>query len=383
MPPGATPWVEKYRPKNLTEVSHQTEVVSTLQNAVKTNRLPHLLLYGPPGTGKTSVALALCRTLWHPSQLSRRVLELNASDERGISVVRDKIKHFASLSVGGSVPVVPKKNFFHKKDDMEGDNDDNDNDNGNENEEQEQQYPSPPFKIIILDEADTVTPDAQAALRRIIEASSKITRFILICNYVTRIIEPLASRCAKFRFQALPPSSMMERLTSIAHAESCRYCPTGYDAIKEQEVLNEILEISQGDMRRAVTTLQSAHTLSGGASEGGNGYIKRDNIAEMAGLPPVNVTDGLMEIFNSPQSDFHKMEKAVSDIMLEGYSALYIMKDLLMKLMKMEEKDLSELHKAEIAIKVAEADKCLVDSADEGLQLLMVCSLILKCFRQQ
>lgn len=380
MPSGATPWVEKYRPKNLTEVSHQTEVVSTLQNAVKTNRLPHLLLYGPPGTGKTSVALALCRTLWHPSQLSRRVLELNASDERGISVVRDKIKHFASLSVGGSVPVAPKKNFFHKKDDnMEEDNYDNDSDN----EEQEQQYPSPPFKIIILDEADTVTPDAQAALRRIIEAHSKITRFILICNYVTRIIEPLASRCAKFRFQALPPSSMMERLTSIAHAESCRYCPTGYDAIKEKEVLNEILEISQGDMRRAVTTLQSAHTLSGGASEGGKGYIKRDNIAEMAGLPPANVTDGLMEIFNCPQSDFNKMENAVSDIMLEGFSAQYVMKDLLMKLMKMEEKDLSELHKANIAIKIAEADKCLVDSADEGLQLLMVCSLILKCFRQQ
>lgn len=161
MPSDAIPWVEKYRPKTLEEVSHQTEVVSTLQNAVKTNRLPHLLLYGPPGTGKTSVALALCRTLWHPSQFSRRVLELNASDERGISVVREKIKHFASLAVGTAPSAGAKKNFFGKKD---GDDDDDDDVEMGE----ERVYPNPPFKIIILDESDTVTPDAQAALRRII-----------------------------------------------------------------------------------------------------------------------------------------------------------------------------------------------------------------------
>lgn len=152
----ATPWVERYRPKSLEDVAHQTEVVATLQNAVQTGRLPHLLFYGPPGSGKTSVALALCRQLWHPSQWRRRVLELNASDERGISVVRDKIKHFASLAVGQSVSSSSKKNFF----------------GGAQTEtkeaEDEKEYPNPPFKIIILDEADTVTPDAQAALRRII-----------------------------------------------------------------------------------------------------------------------------------------------------------------------------------------------------------------------
>lgn len=154
-----TPWVERYRPKNLGEVSHQTEVVSTLQNAVSTGRLPHLLFYGPPGTGKTSVALALCRQLWHPSQWRRRVLELNASDERGISVVRDKIKHFASLAVGSGQSTSSKSFFTQKKDD-------------NAMDEDEGDYPNPPFKIIILDEADTVTPDAQAALRRIIVSKS-------------------------------------------------------------------------------------------------------------------------------------------------------------------------------------------------------------------
>mmetsp|Transcript_1595 Transcript_1595/g.1908 ORF Transcript_1595/g.1908 Transcript_1595/m.1908 type:complete len:394 (+) Transcript_1595:524-1705(+) len=387
-----TPWVEKYRPKNLSEVSHQTEVVSTLQNAVETNRLPHLLLYGPPGTGKTSVALALCRTLWHPSQLNRRVLELNASDERGISVVRDKIKHFASLSVGTGVGSANKrKNFFGAANADAKDDD----------EEEEQKYPSPPFKVIILDEADTVTPDAQAALRRIIEAHSKITRFILICNYVTRIIEPLASRCAKFRFQSLPPASMMDRLQTIGRAEGCRYAPPGVsddDKAHETKVLNEILALSQGDMRRAVTTLQSAHSLSGGGSDSSGdgdvnmdddednikkvGYIKKDDIAEMAGLPPSSVIQTLIDLFQDPSSNYEKMDKAVSEIMLEGYAAQHIMKELLRELIAMDEKTLSEEHKAQIAIKVAEADKHLVDCADENLQLLLVCSLVLKCFKR-
>ena len=153
------PWVEKYRPKDLTQVSHQSEVVATLQNAVETGRLPHLLLYGPPGSGKTSVALALCRQLWHPRDWQRRVLELNASDERGISVVRDKIKHFASLAVG-QASTKKKKNFFGQQE--------KDDDMADGGEPEEKKYPNPPFKVIILDEADTVTPDAQAALRRII-----------------------------------------------------------------------------------------------------------------------------------------------------------------------------------------------------------------------
>lgn len=424
----ATPWVEKYRPKNLQEVSHQSEVVSTLQNAVETNRLPHLLLYGPPGTGKTSVALALCKTLWHPSQLSRRVLELNASDERGISVVRDKIKHFASLAVGNAVSSNPtaaanaKKLFFaNKTEKAVGTTSSNtnttstntgapsnvSNTNGQVPDvDMEPQFPNPPFKIIILDEADTVTPDAQAALRRVIEAHSKITRFILICNYVTRIIEPLASRCAKFRyvvhvspyiytittyrlipfamnaivsfthnrFQSLPPSSMMERLNFISDNEGCRFKDND-----KMKILNEILEISQGDMRRAVTTLQSVHTLSGT-----DGVIELDNISEMAGLPPSSVVNKLMQIFMDPASNFGHLEKEVNDIMLEGYAAQQVMKALLKKILISEDAiTLSEMGKAKIAIKIAEADKNLIDSADESLQLLSVCSLILQCFKER
>jgi replication factor C subunit 2/4 len=174
-----TPWVERYRPQSLQDISHQTEVVATLQNAVQTGRLPHLLLYGPPGSGKTSVALALCKELWHPSQFKRRVLELNASDERGISVVREKIKQFASLSVGSgvvhskTVSTSQKKNFFAgAKTDKENAANGAGVDAMEEDEVEDvtatKKYPNPPFKIIILDEADTVTSDAQAALRRII-----------------------------------------------------------------------------------------------------------------------------------------------------------------------------------------------------------------------
>lgn len=190
------------------------------------------------------------------------------------------------------------------------------------------------------------------------EAHSRVTRFILICNYVTRIIEPLASRCAKFRFQPLPPDSMKARLMSIAHAEGC--------ALEEKE-LDFILELCEGDMRRAVTTLQSAHALGG--------PVDSDALAEMAGLPPTSVMDTLWSELS--KNSFSFMHTAVEDVCAGGYSAQVILVALSRRVITSTE--LNELSKANISIRIAEAEKNLVDKADEYLQLMTVCSLIMTC----
>lgn len=197
----------------------QDHAVTVLKKTLKSANLPHMLFYGPPGTGKTSTILALTKELYGPDLMKSRILELNASDERGISIVREKVKNFARLTV--SKP---------SKHDLEN-------------------YPCPPYKIIILDEADSMTADAQSALRRTMETYSGVTRFCLICNYVTRIIDPLASRCSKFRFKALDASNAIDRLRFISEQENVK-CDDG--------VLERILDISAGDLRRGITLLQSA-----------------------------------------------------------------------------------------------------------------------------
>lgn len=165
--------------------------------------------------GKTSSALAFARELYGPELVHERILELNASDERGIKVVREKIKGFASTAVG-------KATYKGR------------------------QVPS--FKLVILDEADSMTEDAQSALRRTMELYTKVTRFILICNYVSRIIEPIASRCAKFRFQPLADDAISERLQKICKDEEIQHT---------EDTLKTLIDVSQGDMRRAITLLQS------------------------------------------------------------------------------------------------------------------------------
>lgn len=223
-----TPWVEKYRPKSLNDVSSQEHTIKVLTQTIKSGNLPHMLFYGPPGTGKTSTILALAKELYGPNLYKSRVLELNASDERGISIVREKIKNFARLTIS------------------------------NPTKEDLQNYPCPPYKIIILDEADSMTNDAQSALRRTMENYAGITRFVLICNYITRIIDPITSRCSKFRFKLLNNENAQLRLKYIGQQENLRFESEN----NEHQVIQELLKISGGDLRKAITYLQSAAKLS-------------------------------------------------------------------------------------------------------------------------
>lgn len=192
--------------------------MATLKTSIASGQLPHLLFYGPPGTGKTSTIVAVGRQLFGPDfRKNGRFLELNASDDRGIKVIREKVKSFAQ----GAVSTAPGM---------------------------------PPFKVIVLDEADSMTGDAQSALRRMMENYSKVTRFCLICNYVSRIIEPVASRCAKFRFAPLEKVSMASRIKYICQEEQLA---------SSDEVIASLLDCANGDMRKAVNFLQSAKQLCG------------------------------------------------------------------------------------------------------------------------
>ena len=209
-------WTEKYRPKTLDKVINQSNIVEIIKHFLKNpETMPHLLFSGRPGTGKTTVAICIARKLFG-GRWRDFTLELNASDERGINMVRERIKSFSRHATGllGDVP----------------------------------------FGLIILDESDQMTSQAQTALRRIMETSSRTSRFILICNYASKIIGPIQSRCAIFRFSYLKPNDIRDYLQMIAESEELTLVDEGIDAI---------IEFSEGDMRKAINILQSASVLKG------------------------------------------------------------------------------------------------------------------------
>lgn len=226
--------VEKYRPATLDDVSGHQEILATINKFVDSNRLPHLLLYGPPGTGKTSTILALARRIYGASNLRQMVLELNASDDRGIDVVREQIKTFAST-----------KQIFSMGTSVKG----------------------AAFKLIILDEADAMTNTAQMALRRVMEKYTANARFCIIANYSHKLSPALLSRCTRFRFSPLKEGDIRTLVEKVVDEENVKIGAEAVDAL---------IKLSKGDMRRALNVLQACHASSETAQPSRRGGITDD-----------------------------------------------------------------------------------------------------------
>jgi DNA polymerase III delta prime subunit len=336
-----------------------------------------MLFYGPPGTGKTSTILALAKQLYGPELMKTRVLELNASDERGISIVRAKVKDFARQQLS----VAPAHTIMIEDKEAEG---------GVKQVRYRDKYPCPPFKIIVLDEADSMTQDAQSALRRTMETYSKMTRFCLVCNYVTRIIDPLASRCSKFRFKSLDQENAVERVEAIAKLEG---------VTMDAGVSHELVRVAEGDLRKAITFLQSAARLVGATQNvtaagkksrrviddddddemdidtltaaSTTSTITTTHIAEIAGVIPTSTLDTLVAaIFPSTSSaiQYNKLAKVVEDMVADGWSAAQTVGQLYERILWDER--ISDLQKMRITGLFSETDKRLVDGGDEHLAVL-------------
>ncbi len=300
-------WVEKYRPKTLSEVVGQDDIVERLQSYAKAANLPHLLFAGPAGTGKTTCAIALARDMYGP-EWKQNYYELNSSDERGIDVVRSKIKEIARIAPFGGTS----------------------------------------FKIIFLDEADNLTADAQAALRRTMETYSKTSRFILSANYSSRLIEPIQSRTAVFRFRPLRPEAIREYLGRVAKAEKLKITDDGMDAL---------IYIAEGDMRRAVNSLQVAAALGS--------TIDADVLYKVASTIKPEEVKQLIE--KALTGDFLRAREVLDRLLIEyGVSGEDVLRQLHRSVFDM---NVPDEYKVRLLDRIGETDFRLIEGSNERIQL--------------
>lgn len=328
------PYVDKYRPKKLDDIVQQTEVIKVLKESLRTGNFPHMLFYGAPGCGKTSTVLAFAMQLFGPNIFNKRVIELNASDERGINVVRNKIITFAKSAVGN-----PDHN-----------------------------YPSPPYKLIILDEADEMTFEAQSALRTVMENLSSVTRFCFICNYINQIIEPISSRCMKFGFKPINPETMEYKLREIAENENF---------VISNEVLDKIIDLANGDVRSGINTLQFMKYVYEEKGE-----ITVEDIYETTNYLPVSVIDDVWKkCIENNKATFKEIKQEALFLKQRGYSVNSILNRLSKRVI--ESNNFSDSQKALISINISNIEKRLIDGSNEYIQLLNILAYIQGIFRKK